>query len=306
MGIVRGTKINQLLANTVPGGLVFSNWLKAQGYSDQLQKRYRDSGWLAALSQGVMYRAGSALSAYAALASCNHQTGSRHRIAAHSALEHAGFNHYVPMGKPTLAIALHPARKRPAWMKDNMFDMAFRTFHTEAFPQPEVMTQSTPHGTLYVSAPEQAFLECLLLAPGCYDYMDLYHIMEQLTTLRGDVLQRLLEGGRNFGAKRMLLCMAEKAGHAWLDELDLERIPLGTSKMRLVPNGVYCAKYRITIPRALDSYEGFSFRLSVASRAGTNALRATCRLTPRCSGRCSTSRNSREATQGSSARAWTN
>ena len=66
MSIVTGTKINQLLASTDSSGLLFSKWLKRQGYSDQLQKRYRDSGWFSSLSQGVMYRTGSTLSAFAA------------------------------------------------------------------------------------------------------------------------------------------------------------------------------------------------------------------------------------------------
>ena len=111
MNIVAGSKINRLLMNTDPNGLLFSSWLKTQGYSDQLQKQYRASGWFTSLSQGVMYRTGSKLSAYSALANCNLQTGARYCIAAHSALEYTGFNHYVPMGKPTLTVALHPTRK---------------------------------------------------------------------------------------------------------------------------------------------------------------------------------------------------
>ena len=256
MDIVKGTKINQLLTNIDPSGLIFSSWLKSKGYSNQLQKQYRDSGWLVSLSQGVMYRAGSTLSAYSALASCNLQTGSTHRIAAHSALEYAGFNHYVPMGKPTLAVVLNPAKRRPAWMGKDVFDMTFRTFHTETFPEPEVITNVTKHGIQYISSPEQAFLECLLLAPRVYDYMDLYYIMEQLTTLRADVVQRLLESCRNFTIKRMFLYMAEKAGSYWFEELNKEKIELGTSKIQLVHNGMYIPRYRITVSKALNDYEG--------------------------------------------------
>ena len=256
MDIVKGTKINQLLTNIDSSGLIFSSWLKSNGYSDQLQKQYRDSGWLVSLSQGVMYRAGSTLSAYSALASSNLQTGSMHRIAAHSALEYAGFNHYVPMGKPTLMVALNPTKRRHAWMGKGVFDMTFRTFHTETFPEPEVITNSTKYGIQYISSPEQAFLECLLLAPKYYDYIDLYYIMEQLTTLRADVVQRLLENCRNFSIKRMFLYMAEKAGHYWFEELNKEKIELGTSKIQLVHNGMYIPRYRITVPKALNDYEG--------------------------------------------------
>ncbi len=239
MSILYRTKINQLLANTDQSGLLFSKWLTENGYSAQLQKTYRDSGWLSPLSQGVMYRTGSKLSAESALASCNLQTGTQYRIAAHSALEYAGFNHYVPMGVPTLLVCVNPIRKRPLWMKDEMFGVSFRTFYTEVFSKPEVITRLFPHGRLYISSPEQAFLECLLLAPKYYDYMDLYYIMEQLATLRIDVVQRLLETTRNISIKRMFLYMAEKAGYYWMEELDLTKINLGTSKIQLVPDGTY-------------------------------------------------------------------
>ena len=55
MDIEQKSKINQLLLSSTPKGLLFSEWLKKNGYSDQLIKRYRESGWLAMLSKGVMY-----------------------------------------------------------------------------------------------------------------------------------------------------------------------------------------------------------------------------------------------------------
>jgi hypothetical protein len=256
MSITTGTKINQLLATVDHSGLLFSGWLKSQGYSEQLQKRYRDSKWLTSLTRGVMYRTGSKLSAFAALASCNVQTGTNLRIAAHSALEFAGFNHYVPMGKPVLTVALADLCKRPAWMIDDKFDMTFRTFNTDTFSSIEVSTKNTDSGKLIISSPELAFLECLLLAPKYYDYVDLYYIMEQLTTLRSDIVQHLLETTNNYRVKRLFLYMAEKAGHYWFEEICLDKLDLGSSKLRLSSNGTYISKYKITIPKSLSDYEG--------------------------------------------------
>ena len=76
---------------------------------------------------------------------------------------------------------------------------------------------------LLVSTPEQAFLECLLLAPQQYSYMDLFYMMEQLTTLRPEMLQQLLETTKNLKVKRMFLYMAEKAGHYWFEALDTSK-----------------------------------------------------------------------------------
>ena len=254
MSLDNQTKINQLLIQGVPNGLYFSDWLKMKGYSDQLLNKYRKSGWLTSLSKGVMYRTGSTLSAYAALHCYNQQMNKAFRIAAHSALELSGFNHYVPMGKPILMVA-HLKQNIPNWIKSNQFDRAIKTFSTETFAEPQTTTMNIAGLDLIVSSPEQAFMECLLLAPNQYNYMDLYYIMEQLTTLRPEIVQHLLETTKSQKVKRMFLYMAEKANHYWFEMLDVSRIELGNSKYQLVDGGIYIAKYKITIPKELNDYE---------------------------------------------------
>ncbi len=248
-------KLNRLLQKRNQGGLYFSAWLKENGYSDQLLKGYRDSSWLTALSKGVMYRTGDTLRSFSVLESYNSQLGKSYYVAAHSALELAGFNHYVPMGKPILMIG-HPKQEPvAAWMKNLDLDYSLKFFSTETFSKPQYTLFNTDYPHIQASVPEQAFLECLLLAPEHYSYMDLYYIMEQLTTLRPNVVQELLENTSNLKVKRMFLYMAEKAGHYWFESLDLEKIKLGTGKHQLVENGVYIPKYKITVPRELYGYE---------------------------------------------------
>ena len=41
-------------------------------------------------------------------------------------MEYSGFNHYVPMGKPLLMVALPAGEKMPMWMKSDAYD---RTGH---------------------------------------------------------------------------------------------------------------------------------------------------------------------------------
>ena len=85
--------------------------------------------------------------------------------------------------------------------------------------------------------------------------MDLFYIMEQLNTMGADILQLLLENLANNKVKRLFLYMAQKAGHAWFDKLDVSKIDLGVGKRVLVKNGVYISEYLITIPRELYEYE---------------------------------------------------
>ena len=254
MNIETKSKINNLLMNSYSGGLLFSEGLKKQGYSDQLLKQYRNSGWLTSLSKGVMYRSGDSLSALAALASCQEQTGKQYRIAAHSALELSGYYHYVPMGKPQLMVASNEARM-PQWAKSELFDMTIKFFTTSAFDLIQEQTIKQNNYTIQASTPELAFMECLLLAPNRYSFMDLYYIMEQLTALRPAKVQQLLETTNNLTVKRMFLYMAEKANYPWFQAIDFSRINLGTSKIQLCKGGVYISKYKITIPTELAEYE---------------------------------------------------
>ncbi|MDR1221666.1 MAG: type IV toxin-antitoxin system AbiEi family antitoxin [Tannerella sp.] len=255
MNIENTNKINRLLQDYYPGKLYFSGSLKQYGYSDQLLKQYRNSGWLSALSKGVMYRAGDKLLSFPALACYNRQMGKSFHVAAHSALELNGFNHYVPMGKPVLIVGHLKQQTVPDWMKKNDFDRVMKFFSTETFIKPQMSTFDAGGVELPVSSPEQAFLECLLLSPKQYAFMDLFYIMEQLTTLRPEILQDLLENTDNLKVKRLFLYMAEKAGHYWFNLLDTGKVDTGAAKHQLAKNGVYVPKYKITVPKELYGYE---------------------------------------------------
>ncbi len=248
------SKTNKLLLAGAPGDVYFAAWLQEQGYQLSLLAHYRKLGLLFPLSRGVMYRPGSSLSAFTALASSNAQVGTHYRVAAHSALERFGISHFVSMGKAKTIVAT-PKGKVPAWMQSDLFETTIVPFSTETFTQPVTTTVQHNNQPLLISAPEQAILECLLLVNEHYSYLDVFYLMEQLTTLRPEVVQTLLENTHNYRVKRMFLYMAEKAAHLWFDDLDLSRIDLGSGKQQLAPEGVYIDKYKIVIPRDLYDYE---------------------------------------------------
>ena len=68
MSILYGKKINQLLANTAPTGLLFADWLRRKAIRANCKIKNRDSGWLTSMCKGVMCRTGSRLNAYDAIA----------------------------------------------------------------------------------------------------------------------------------------------------------------------------------------------------------------------------------------------
>lgn len=255
MPLSNASKINKLLSEGIPNGLYFSEWLGANGYSPQLLLQYRNTGWLEMLNRGVYYRAGEPLSAYAAVASCAKQTQIRLRLAAHSSLELHGVIHFVPMGKPQTMVTTDQ-RHKMLWLQSDLFDRNFHYFFSPQLPaaEPEVWPS---HGLQLPASPQElAVLECLYLAPKWYSYMDVFYLMEELSTLRPKLMQTLLEQTTNYRVKRMFLYMAEKAAYPWWKKLDLTRIDLGSGTMQLTENGgAYINKYKITIPQELKDYE---------------------------------------------------
>lgn len=255
MGIEPAKKLNQLLQNSQEGRLYFSKWLNKLGYSDQLLSKYRQSGWLVAISKGVMSRSNDTLDALAAISSINEQTGKSYTIAAHSALELAGFSHFIPMGKPTLIVRRESNEAVPSWMEECEFDRNLHFFTCKSILNQATYMYNDGNFNVRTSAAEQALLECLALAPRYYAYMDIYYILEQLTTLRIDVMQQLLEGTTNNKVKRMFLYMASKSNHYWFTKLDLTKIELGSGKQHLHQGGIYIPAYKITVPKELYNYE---------------------------------------------------
>ena len=118
-----------------------------------------------------------------------------------------------------------------------------------------VETMTINQHDLLVSSPERAILECLNLPDASSSLLDIYYIMEGLTTLRPKLVQALLEACTSQKVKRLFLYMAEKADYSWYKALKLENVNLGTSRFMITPIGKYINKYNMTISKELAEYE---------------------------------------------------
>jgi hypothetical protein len=103
--------------------------------------------------------------------------------------------------------------------------------------------------SIRISSPERATMEMLHLIPGKISFEEALLIMENLVSLRPDLVERLLVMCRSIKVKRLFMYMAEKHGHSWVSDLDLSKIDIGKGKRMIVPNGNYDRKYLITVPQ---------------------------------------------------------
>ena len=250
-------KIQHILENTPRDSVLFSSWLSSQGLDARGQFAYMKSGWLDRMSKGVYRIHGTEPSLLAAVSSYNTQLGRRCVVGAYTALELRGYSHYLSMGKPTAYLFTDKNNKLPQWLVKANWTMMVR-YMTTSFLGDELIgveTMSVEQHDLLVSSPERAFLECLNLPDASSFLLDLYYIMEGLTTLRPELLQVLLEVCSSHKVKRLFLYMAEKANHPWLKALKKENMDIGTSRLMITPTGKYIKKYNMTISKELAEYE---------------------------------------------------
>ena len=142
------------------------------------------------------------------------------------------------MGKPLAYLFTSKDQRLPGWLKEGEWDMTVKYFTTNLFPCGlGVDTMDYQGHKLLLSTPERAFMECLHLAPANFTFLDVYYVMEMLTTLRPKLLQDLLEKCSSVKVKRVFLYMAEKSGHQWFNALDISKIDLGNGKRFLAEGG---------------------------------------------------------------------
>ena len=254
MSIVTSTKINQLI-NSQPSGVVFqSSWLKEQGYSYGLQKRYRKSRWLESIGTGAMIRVGDNLSYEGAVYALQKQSDLSVHPGGKTALAYLGKTHYLEMEAKRVTVFGSRGEKLPVWFEKYDWGVVIEYYQTSFLPKGLGMTEiDVKNFSIKVSGAVRAVMECLYLASEKQDLIECYELMEGLNNLRPDEVQTLLEKCQSVKVKRLFLYLAEKAGHSWFGYLKLDRIDTGSGKRSIVKGGVFVDRYQITVPKELEN-----------------------------------------------------
>lgn len=250
------TKIKKILDLVPLDSVLFSSWLSSYGVDRKEQTMYVRSGWFERISTGVYKLGGRSPSLFGAVASYNSQLEKRCHVGASSALDLRGYSHFVAMGKPQAFLFTSKEERLQSWILKAEWDMTIKYFTTSVFKGDTGLESFDYRGhKLLISGPERAFLECLHLAPSFFALMDVFYVMEMLTTLRPNLVQQLLEECSSIKVKRLFLYMAEKSGHLWYKALDASKIDLGRGDRMIAEGGKYVGKYGITVPKELAEYE---------------------------------------------------
>jgi hypothetical protein len=279
-------KLNRLQHDLPEGLLVNAAWLEGRGYSASLRNRYLGSGWLEQPTRGVYRRPGGHLlwqHVVISLQTLLLETGVPALVVGgRTALELQGFAHYLSSGTPK-EVHLHGDKRPPSWLSKLKLDTRFifhntrRLFREEPIAfgigslswniQDRQSFNNDPlHGSgftrqtwgqwdwpLTLTSPERAILELLDEVPKRETFHQADMLMEGLSNLSPNRLQKLLMDCRSVKVKRLFLWFSERHNHAWFKRLELSGVDLGKGKRQIVRGGRYDSKYKITVPEDLDA-----------------------------------------------------
>ncbi|NIB38846.1 hypothetical protein HBA55_04570 [Pseudomaricurvus alkylphenolicus] len=247
------SKLNLLLSTMPPGIVLTSSWLSEQGYSHDLQKRYRKSGWFDPIGTGALIRHRDDVDYLGAVYSLQTQLGLSVHPAAKTALSLQGKAQYLEFSAKRAQLFGGSEERLPLWFSKRDWELSVDCRMTSFLP-PTLGLAKIGYKSfeVKVSSPARALMECLYLVPKHQPLMEVFELMESLNNLRPASVQKLLESCTSVKVKRLFLYLADKAGHEWLNYLKLEKIDLGAGKRAIADRGIYVPKYQITVPRELE------------------------------------------------------
>jgi hypothetical protein len=251
MGTENKTKINRLIDEWTVGAPGTTSSLAYSGFSRDLLTKYKNSGWLEPFGRGAYIRSGDKVDWPGALYTLQTQLCLPVHAGGKTALERKGFAHYLPATQKRIFLYGPRGLVLPAWFTGDRFGVEFVMTRTNLLPThlkdgfTEFKEKDFP---VRISAPELAMLEMLHLVPQKVGFDEARLVMGNLTTLRPEVVQGLLEACRSVKVKRLFLYMAENQELPWLTKVDPSKVDLGKGKRMVVQKGRYDAKYRITVP----------------------------------------------------------
>jgi hypothetical protein len=246
------SKLNLLLNAQPSGAVLTSAWLADQGYSLDLQKRYKKSRWFESIGTGALIRTGDKVDYLGGVYALQKQLGSFVHPAGKSALSLLGKSHYLELSAKKVMLFGGKDDALPLWFKKYDWGVDADYQRSSFLPSDLGLVEHDCNNfTVLISSPARAVMECLYLAPGKQPLMEVYELLEGLNNLRPALVQRLLEQCSSIKVKRLFLYMADKADHDWFSYLDLSKVDLGKGKRSIVKDGVYNAQYQITIPKEL-------------------------------------------------------
>jgi hypothetical protein len=253
MDIHKATKLNNMLRLWPHGTVGVYSFFKELAISPQLIAGYQKNGWVKSIGDGAYKRFDDEHVLWqGALFAIQKYLKIHVHVGGVTALELAGFAQYSsPTNKKTVWLFGDRESALPRWFLKTDWGVQIRYRRTNLFASnagAHIVEQETEGHLLQVSSPERAILETLSFVPRDISFEYSKDLLDNLQTLRPQVIGELLRKCRSIKVKRLFLFLADNGKLPWFDEIDKKRVDLGSGFRSIINPGVLDSKYRITVP----------------------------------------------------------
>lgn len=253
MGIKKYTKLNLFLKSLPKGAIVTTSWLNTIGIDGQLLQKYKRNNWVEEVSAGVVKQSDDQIDWSGVVFALQSQLHLHVHPAAKTALSIQGAGHFIPQGREKIILFAKRGEHIPAWIKKVDWNADFEILKNNFFDsdfQIGLKKESFGNFEITISSRERAIFEVLYLIPKMQSFEEASLLMENLLTLRPDIVQKLLENCNSIRVKRLFMVLAEKEDHAWLSDINSDRVDFGKGKRSFFKGGYLHPKYQITVPES--------------------------------------------------------
>ncbi len=245
------SKINQVLLDWKTGDVHGIKWLKERGLSRRHSYHYLQEGVFYKLGPAVFSKFGDEVDWRGIIRFFQEEERLPIHVSTKTALELHGHGHYLPLGKKErVEVTSFEKINFPKWAQALDYPYTFVFRKSSLFSHEYFLSEYNENRfKIFISSRELAILELIDTIDIIYSLETAENYLNDLTTLRPDVVQKLLEKCRSIKAKRVFLYLADKLELPFFNKLDLNKISLGTGKRQIVKGGELNQKYQITVDR---------------------------------------------------------
>jgi len=249
--LFKGKKINIVFSLWPQGTVAVPQWLSSHGIYRQLADNYAKAGILQRFAHGAFVRPHDTIHWFGALYTLQEQLHYAVHVAGKTALQLPHFSCLKSQRSEPIVLFGVQGEKLPTWFKRSAWEVTFQYYKSNLFQHNRrlgLVPYETEHFPIRISTPERAIMEFLYLIPQKANFQEAAQLMGMLKDLRPVLVQSLLEDCMSVKVKRLFLFLAEAHQHAWVKELNRDRINLGSGKRMITKGGNFCSKYQLSVP----------------------------------------------------------
>lgn len=259
VNVVRRKELYEMM----PEGLVTTHkWLMENNLSRHAIDNLVKSNQMESISKGVYVRNSGKITWQSVVFSLQSILNTDLVIGGLTALEMQGLSHYLSLSDNKI-VHLFGNAVLPEWVTNLDLNVKFVRHTTNSLFAKNPAENKQPHPftigrdwdndgrKLILSSPERAYLEVLLDVPQKITFEHADQLMQGLTTLSPNNLQKTLEWCQNVKVKRLFFWFADRQNYVWLGKINRESITLGSGNRMVIKGGKLNTKYKITVPEWL-------------------------------------------------------